>query len=146
MTNDREARLLGPWLTFALVIGGVLGIAVAGGHLSAASAMGLTTAAATVALAALVVELRRVFRSASQYEPRYDEWQQWLAVSLPMLMLGVVQELMNQIDIILLGQLADARQAALFAASWRLASLVPFALVGLATMAGPLIADAYERR
>jgi len=130
----------------ALVIGGVLGIAVAGGHLSAASAMGLTTAAATVALAALVVELRRVFRSASQYEPRYDEWQQWLAVSLPMLMLGVVQELMNQIDIILLGQLADARQAALFAASWRLASLVPFALVGLATMAGPLIAAAYERR
>lgn len=130
----------------ALIIGGVLGIAVAGGHLSAASAMGLTTAAATVALAALLVELRRVFRSASQHGPRYDEWQQWLAVSLPMLMLGVVQELMNQIDIILLGQLADARQAALFAASWRLASLVPFALVGLATMAGPLIAAAYERR
>jgi APA family basic amino acid/polyamine antiporter len=25
MTNDREARLLGPWLTFALVIGGVVG-------------------------------------------------------------------------------------------------------------------------
>jgi O-antigen/teichoic acid export membrane protein len=62
-----------------------------------------------------------------------------------MLMLGVVQELMNQIDIILLGQLADQRQAALFAASWRLASLVPFALVGLGTMGGPLIAAAYER-
>jgi O-antigen/teichoic acid export membrane protein len=72
-------------------------------------------------------------------------WRQWLAISLPMLMVGVSQELMNQIDIILLGLLADERQAALFAVSWRLASLVPFALVGLATMAGPLIASAHER-
>lgn len=129
----------------ALVIAGVLGVIVAGPHLSAASAMGVTTAAAFGALLALLIELRHVFKSAREHAPRYDEWQKWLAVSLPLLMLGVVQELMNQIDIILLGQLADARQAALFAASWRLASLVPFALVGLATMAGPLIATAYER-
>ena len=25
MTEDREQRLLGPWLTFALVIGGIVG-------------------------------------------------------------------------------------------------------------------------
>jgi O-antigen/teichoic acid export membrane protein len=62
-----------------------------------------------------------------------------------MLVLSVFQELMNQVDIILLGQLADTKQAALFAASWRLASLVPFGLVGLATMAGPLIAAAHDR-
>jgi O-antigen/teichoic acid export membrane protein len=129
----------------ALIIAGVVAFVVGSGHLSAASAMEVTTGAAVVALAALLIELRRVFRSARTHLPRYDEWQQWLSVSLPMLMLGVVQELMNQIDIILLGQLADHRQAALFAASWRLASLVPFALVGLATMAGPLIAAAYER-
>jgi O-antigen/teichoic acid export membrane protein len=129
----------------ALIIAGVVAFIAATGHLSAASAMEVTTGAAVVALAALLIELRRVFRSARTHVPRYDEWQEWLSVSLPMLMLGVVQELMNQIDIVLLGQLADRRQAALFAASWRLASLVPFALVGLATMAGPLIAAAYDR-
>jgi O-antigen/teichoic acid export membrane protein len=89
--------------------------------------------------------LRLVLRPAAAHRPSYDERRQWLAVSVPMLVLSVVQELMNQLDIILLGQLADSKQAALFAASWRLASLVPFALVGLATMAGPLIAAAYDR-
>jgi O-antigen/teichoic acid export membrane protein len=129
----------------ALIIAGLGVAATAGIRMSLSSAMGLTTIAATAALIALIVESNRALRSARSFQPRYDQWQQWLMVSAPMLVLGIVQELMNQIDIILLGQLADARQAALFAASWRLASLVPFALVGLATMAGPLIAAAYER-
>jgi len=129
----------------ALFIAG-LGVAFfAGVRVSAPSAMALTTIAAGAALLALLIQLSRVLRSANPAAPRYDEWRQWIAVSVPMLMLGVVQELMNQIDIILLGQIADARQAALFAASWRLASLVPFALIGLAMMSGPLIAAAHDR-
>lgn len=130
----------------ALVIAGLVALLLAGHRLSPASAMALTVVAAFGALAALLIESRRAFRSAMPHPPSYDEWQQWVAVSLPMLMLGVVQELMNQIDILFLGKLATARDAALFAASWRLASLVPFALVGLGTMAGPLIAKAYEQR
>ena len=129
----------------SLVIAGLGIVFIAGVRVSASSAMGLTTVAAAVALVALLVQLRRVLRSARSHAPRYDEWRRWVAVSVPMLMLGVFQELMNQIDIVLLGQLADTEQAALFAASWRLASLVPFALIALATMAGPLIASAYER-
>jgi O-antigen/teichoic acid export membrane protein len=140
-----SAQFFEQMLRPALVIAGVLTV-IATGHLSAASAMEATTVAALAALAALLFELRRMFRSVRMPAPSYKEWQQWLAVSMPMLMLGVVQELMNQIDIVLLGRLADARQAALFAASWRLASIVPFALVGLATMAGPLVAGAYARR
>lgn len=126
----------------------MLGIAAAvavGFRLTPASAMGLTTIAAFVALIGLAFQARRALRSTAAHAPSYGEWQRWFAVSIPLLMLGVVQELMNQLDIILLGQLSNASQAALFAASWRLASLVPFALVGLATMAGPLIAAAHER-
>jgi O-antigen/teichoic acid export membrane protein len=129
----------------ALIIAGLAAAIVAGIAISASSAMALTTIAAATALLVLLIQLGRVLRSANPAAPRYDEWRQWIAVSVPMLMLGVVQELMNQIDIILLGQIADARQAALFAASWRLASLVPFALVGLAVMSGPLIAAAHDR-
>jgi O-antigen/teichoic acid export membrane protein len=129
----------------ALIIAGIAAAAVGGIRLSSGSAMGLTFFAALCALLGLVAQLRRALRPSRAHLPIYDDWQQWLAVSVPMLALSVVQELMNQVDIILLGQLADERQAALFAASWRLASLVPFALVGLATMAGPLIAAAYER-
>jgi O-antigen/teichoic acid export membrane protein len=128
-----------------VIIVGIGGMFLTGLRLNAASAMGLTVAASTAALVAIVIEVRRVLRGARTHQPRYDEWRQWLGVSAPMLLMGVVQELMNQVDIILLGQMADARAAALFAASWRLASLVPFALVGLATMGAPLIAAAHER-
>jgi O-antigen/teichoic acid export membrane protein len=129
----------------ALIIVGV-GVAVASGvRLAPNSAMGLTTVATSVTLGALILHLRRAFRAAGLHKANYDDWRKWLALSVPMLALSVVQELMNQIDIILLGQLADEKQAALFAASWRLASLVPFGLVGLATMAGPLIATAHDR-
>ena len=62
-----------------------------------------------------------------------------------MLVMGVVQELMNHCRGDLLGLLADAQQAGLFAASWRVASLVPFMFVGLSTMGAPLIASAHER-
>lgn len=129
-----------------LVIVGVGGAALAGINLSPSSAMGVTTAATAGALVVLLVQFRKTFLPVRAQSPQYGAWREWLTVSMPMLMMGLIQELMNQIDIILLGKLSDARQVALFAASWRIASLVPFALVALGTMAGPLIANAYERR
>jgi O-antigen/teichoic acid export membrane protein len=52
---------------------------------------------------------------------------------------------MNQMEVILLGHLATATDAGLFAAAWRLASLTPFALAALASIAGPQIASSYHR-
>ena len=129
----------------ALIIAGLGAAAISRIRLSLSSAMGLTTIAATISVLALMFWTRRALSQARSHKPSYDHWREWLIVSAPMLVLGVVQELMNQVDIILLGHLANARETALFAASWRLASLVPFALAALATMAGPLIAGAYER-
>ena len=130
----------------ALIILGIGLVYIEGLRLTPASAMGLTVCASAAALLALLFEMQRTFRHARTHPPRYQDWRQWLGVSAPMLLMGVVQELTNQIDIILLGQMADAKAAAVFAASWRLASLVPFALVGLATLGAPLIAAAYEQR
>lgn len=129
----------------AFLIAGLTVVYAVGIQLSPSWAMALTVIASAAALLGLFVQLVRTLRPSTSAVPSYDEWRQWIAVSAPMLMLGVVQELMNQVDILLLGQLADARQAALFAASWRLASLVPFALVALAMMSGPVIAAAHDR-
>lgn len=129
-----------------LIILGIGAVLTEGGRPTPAAAMGLTVFASAAALLAILFEMQRTFRSARDRQPRYGEWREWITVSAPMLLMGVVQELTNQVDIILLGQMADARAAALFAASWRLASLVPFALVGLATLGAPLVAAAYERR
>lgn len=128
-----------------LIIIGVASITLVGSRLSAATAMALTSVAAFAALAAVAIELHRASRASRGHAFCYSDWRQWLMISLPMLLLGVVQELLNQIDIIFLGSYASAREAALFAASWRIANLVPFALVGLSTMAGPLMAAAYEK-
>lgn len=130
----------------AFIIVAILATVLAGARLSVEAAMGLTAAGACVALLGIAVRVRATLRAMFDHKPSFDPWREWLAVSAPMLMLGVAQELLNQVDIILLGQLSTDRQAAFFAASWRIASLVPFGLVGLATMAGPLIAAAYHRR
>jgi O-antigen/teichoic acid export membrane protein len=129
----------------AVIIAGGAFVALVGIHFSAARAMWLTAFGAFVAVVALLAQLQGIMHPARPCRPRYSEWRQWAALSVPMLLLGVVQELMNQIDIILLGQVGNARQAALFAASWRLASLVPFALVAFSIIGGPLIVTAHDR-
>lgn len=129
-----------------VIVAGAACAALAGIQLSASSAMELTAFAAFAAVLALMFQLRAIMRPARSHRPRFGDWSEWLVLSVPMFVLSVVQELLNQIDIILLGQFADDRQAALFAASWRLASLVPFALAALTMMSGPLIAAAHDRR
>jgi O-antigen/teichoic acid export membrane protein len=114
--------------------------------LTAPKALMITNVAAFGALAALLIHFRSVFTGIKRQPPLYEPWRRWLAVSVPMLIMGIVQELMNHVEVILLGVMANARQAGLFAASWRLASLVPFVFVGLSVMAAPLIASAHERR
>lgn len=122
------------------------GMALAGIELTARGALMVSTLAAFGAGGALWIHFRAVFASSLRERPDYSRWREWLVVGVPMLVMGVVQELMNHIDVILLGVLANARQAGLFAASWRLASLVPFVFVGLSVMAAPLIASAHERK
>jgi O-antigen/teichoic acid export membrane protein len=130
----------------SVVILGAGAIVLAGTKLTATSALAVTTLAAFGALAVLLLHFRAVYAAIRKARPHFGPWRQWFAVSLPMLLMGVVQEVMNHVEVILLGILASARDAGLFAASWRLASFVPFAFVALSMMAAPLTASAYERR
>lgn len=129
----------------ALIILAVTGLTLTGEQLDAGHALMITSIAAFGALLILWMHFRRVFGTSLRNRPDFTPWREWLAVSVPMLIMGIVQELMNHVEIILLGVLASARYAGLFAASWRLASFVPFAFVGLSTMAAPLIASAHDR-
>jgi O-antigen/teichoic acid export membrane protein len=113
--------------------------------LTVPEALVLTAAAAVLALGALGIHFRRIFGPATRAAADYSEWRPWFALSLPLLVIGATQELMNQMEVLLLGMLAGASDAALFAAAWRLASLTPFALSALTAVGGPLIASAYER-
>jgi O-antigen/teichoic acid export membrane protein len=135
-------QLLRPVLLI-LFVGGA---AVAGVALHAATALMFTAVAAALALAALLVHLLRALGPSLRTAADYTHWREWFSLSIPLLIMGAMQELLNQLEIILLGSLAGPREAGLFAAAWRLASLAPFALVSLSAVSGPLIASAYHRR
>jgi O-antigen/teichoic acid export membrane protein len=114
-------------------------------RLGAADAMVVTAAGAAIATIALGIEFGHAFRHAWRATPNFSNYRAWVRVSLPLLMIMGVQELMNQLQVIMLGWLADAPSAGLYAAAWRLASLIGFGLAALGTLSGPLVASAYHR-
>jgi len=130
----------------ALLILLVGGAALAGLTLHAATALMFTAVASALALAGLLAHLLWVLAPQLRTPADYSHWREWFSLSIPLLIMGATQELLNQLEIILLGSLAGAREAGLFSAAWRLASLAPFALVSLSVVSGPLVASAYHRR
>lgn len=129
-----------------LLIAAIVVLALAGRRLDASSAMLLTGLTVGIATIAIAVQAKSSFADIPAGHASLQHRKEWLSVSWVLFLMAAVQELLNQIDLILLGILGDATQAAHFAAAWRLASLVRFGLVAIATVAGPLIAAAYHRR
>jgi len=123
----------------------LLALVILGGRPTVEAALMVTAIAAVAALAALLIEFRRAFASPDGSAADYADAGKWFAIGLPLLAIIMAQELMNQLEVLLLGSLADARSAGLFSAAWRLASLLPFALQALATVGAPMIASAYHR-
>jgi O-antigen/teichoic acid export membrane protein len=136
-------QMLRPALQIILLLSFTL---VARRRLQPSDALFITTLATFAALAALVFHFRRIFAPARRSPPDYGATRQWFALSLPLLIITFAQELLNQVEIILLGYLGDARQAALFSAAWRLASLVMLALGTFGIICGPVVASAFHRR
>jgi O-antigen/teichoic acid export membrane protein len=120
--------------------------AILGSSLDAANALALTVIASALSLIALLIHLRHVIAPSLRAPADFSEWRAWFSLSIPLLVMGAAQELLNQLEIILLGSLAGPREAGLFSAAWRLASLAPFALVALSVVSGPLVASAHHRR
>lgn len=117
-----------------------------GGSPGTATALMFTAFAAAAAFLAGLVHLLRAFAPSLRAKADYSHWWEWFAVSIPLLIVGAMQELLNQLEIILLGALASAGDAGLFSAAWRLASLPPFVLMSLIVVSGPLVASAHHRR
>lgn len=113
--------------------------------LASGSAMLLTAIAAYAALGGLSVHLYRSFREVWSADPRYHDARRWFGLSAPLLGIAIIQELLNQLEVIMLGSLAGPSEAGLFAAASRLASLMAFALAAFGIVSGPLIASAHHR-
>ena len=128
-------------LILLLALGAALGL-----RWSAPVAMLLTAMAAWLSVGALGLHFRKAFAAIWSERARYDELRKWFILSLPLLGVTIAQELLNQLEVILLGAFADARSAGLFAAAARLVSLMTFALGAFGIVSGPMIASAYHRQ
>lgn len=128
-----------------LLIVGLGIVALLGRSLDATAAMALTFASALVALAGIAFQARRLFSRPLVALPDFTERPMWMSMSWMVFLMSLAQESMNQLEVILLGILADATAAAHFSAAARLASLVPFGLVAIVTISGPAIASAFRR-
>jgi O-antigen/teichoic acid export membrane protein len=135
-------QLLRPTLLICLVLAAY---ATGREHLGPGRAMLLTTVAAIVSVGALFLHFRSIFPRLFSTKPVYTGYLTWFRVSLPLFVITAVQELMNQLPIILLGALSQARAAGLFAAAWRLSSVITFGLVAIGIASGPMIASAFHR-
>jgi O-antigen/teichoic acid export membrane protein len=135
-------QLFRPALILVFVGAGTL---VGGAVIRTHEALMITSAASASAALALLIVFASVFRHSFEAPPDFSMTFSWLRVSLPLLVITGVQELTNQLQIIMLGGLAHARDAGLYAAAWRLASLMSFGLSALSTVSGPMIASAYHR-
>lgn len=135
-------QLLRPVLQIALLVALVL----AGRHVGAADALAATAVASFAALGAAAFHFRRIFSHTRSAPADYSPVRSWFSLSVPLLLIAVSQELLNQLEIILLGLLGDAREAGLFGAAWRLASLVVFVLGTYGVVCGPVVASALHKR
>ena len=136
-------QILRPLLLIALLCGAFLS---GGADLAGRSAMMLTSVAAIVALLALSGRLIFAFRASFTVEPDYGSVPAWFRLSLPLFLITAIQELLNQLQVVMLGGFVNAQAAGLYAAASRLSNLLSFGLVAVSSICGPMIASAYHRR
>lgn len=131
---------LGPPV-MGLLLGGCLWIA---GHLNPESALAAMGAGCLVVAWVQSFWIRRsvpspVFRAAIAVKARY-----WLRVSVPMLVVVAFTVALAKTGILVVGAIAGARNAGLYAAASRVASLVGFFLTAVNAIAAPDIARLFQ--
>lgn len=111
------------------------------GTLSAAAAMALNLFSVTVALiCGLYLLWRQIPAQMHSARPEY-ETRQWLREAMPFALATAATTLMNQIDVVLVGGLAGAAPAGLYAVAARGAGLALFGAIAVNTTLAPTAAQ-----
>lgn len=113
--------------------------------LDAPTAMALNLASGGVALAVTYLALRRVVPDALRNAVPRSERPYWLRVAGPLLLINGVNIAMQRTDILLVGGLLGASEAAIYASASRIATLIQFGLAAVNAWAAPLISDLQAR-
>ncbi len=108
-------------------------------------AMALTVVAAACALLFSGAAIRRARPPALRDCAPETHANVWLRVTIPLMLINVLNLLLERSDILLLGFLLGPEEAGLYAPARRIATLMAIGLTAVAAWAAPLISDLHTR-
>jgi O-antigen/teichoic acid export membrane protein len=87
---------------------------------------------------------RRRPRAIHDILPAYDA-AAWRRAAIPLLILGATEALMNRTGVILLGWIADTKNAGIYSLAFNIALVVTLPRIAVNTLFAPVISDLYAR-
>ncbi len=96
-----------------------------------------------VFLVGTILLSRALPQSASQAEPVYAQ-QQWMKVSLPLLLIAGMHMVLKRTDIVMIGIFCGSKDAGIYSAASRISDLVVFGLVAINSILAPMISELYH--
>ena len=104
----------------------------------------LISAALGLVCAGLAMRRRRP-RAIENILPAYDA-AVWRRAAIPLVILGATEALMNRTGVILLGWIADTKNAGIYSLAFNIALVVTLPRIAVNTLFAPVISDLYTRR
>ncbi len=121
-----------------------VGVWVFGMRTAWAAATALTLSTWLVAITQMLLQERRFRRELGGVRPAHQH-RQWLAVSVPLLLLDSFTLLMTNVDVLLLKLFVEPSQIAIYFAAARVIGFVAFVHFAIVAVAMPRFATAYAR-
>jgi O-antigen/teichoic acid export membrane protein len=103
----------------------------------------LVSAALGLVCAGLAMRRRRP-RAIDDILPAYDA-AAWRRAAIPLVILGATEALMNRTGVILLGWIADTKNAGIYSLAFNIALVVTLPRIAVNTLFAPVISDLYAR-
>ncbi len=130
-----------------LLLAAGLGALLAGGagRLGAPTVMGLQVAAAFGSLVFAGFTLRGAMPAAARSAEAVRRDRAWLRVTLPLMLMNLLNLLVERTDILFIGTLLGPERAGVYAPAARIATLIAVALIAVNAWAAPMIADLFAR-
>jgi O-antigen/teichoic acid export membrane protein len=136
-------RMVREGTLIVLVCGASLGIGLA---VTAPHVMLAMLIATVIGLTVTVPALRAQLPSSLTNEPSFSyDSEFWRRVTLPLLLIGAGEVLMNRIGVILLGWLADSKSAGIYSLAFNIAMVVTLPRLALNTLFAPALAGHFAR-
>jgi len=113
--------------------------------LDAPTVMMATLVSSVVGLTLASLAMRRLRpHIIDDVQPAYDT-PTWRRAALPLVIIGAIEALMNRTGVILLGWIADTKNAGIYSLAFNIALVVTLPRIAVNTLFAPVISDLYAR-